>query len=63
MQDQWESAYPGIIGTVVKQLTLATGRSPEQGAYSALYAAISPEVIEKDYNGFYLSDPVSLSCA
>jgi len=59
MQDQWEAAYPGILGTVVKYVTLATGRSPEQGSYSALYAALSDEVIEKDYNGFYLSDPAT----
>lgn len=33
------------------------GRDVEQGSYSALYAALSPEVIEKGYNGYYLSDP------
>lgn len=58
MQDQWESAYPGILGKILKNATLAMGRDPEQGSYSALYAALSPDVIAKNWNGFYLSDPV-----
>jgi hypothetical protein len=59
MQTQWESAYPGLLGKVLKNLMFAAGRDPEQGAYSALYAALSDEVIEKGWNGWYLSDPVS----
>ena len=59
MQNQWEAAYPGILGKVVKNITLAMGRDPEQGAYSALYASLSNEIVEKDYNGAYFSDPVS----
>jgi hypothetical protein len=58
MQDQWEDAYPGIKGTIMKYVTLAGGRDPEQGSYSALYAALSKEIVEKDYNGTYFSDPV-----
>jgi hypothetical protein len=42
----------------VKNITLAMGRDPEQGAYSALYASLSNEIVEKDYNGAYFSDPV-----
>ena len=61
MQEQWEAAYPGIMGKIMKTVTYATGRSPEQGAYSALYAGLSDEVVEKDWNGYYFSDPVSLS--
>lgn len=57
MQEQWEAAYPGILGKMLKTMTYATGRSPEQGAYSALYAALSNEVVEKDWNGYYFSDP------
>lgn len=56
------SSFPPIkqwcTGKIVKYLTLAGGRSPEQGSYSALYAALSPEVVEKEWNGVYLSDPV-----
>ncbi|WVR04346.1 hypothetical protein IAU60_001347 [Kwoniella sp. DSM 27419] len=59
MQDQWEAAYPGILGTIAKYVTLAGGRSPEQGSYSALYAALSPEVVDKEWNGYYLSDPAT----
>ena len=58
MQDQWEAAYPGIIGKISRNLTLAFGRDPEQGCYSALYAGLSDEVVQKNYNGVYLSDPV-----
>lgn len=58
MQGQWEDAYPGILGKIIKNVTLAGGRDPEQGAYSALYAALSNEIVEKDYNGAYFSDPV-----
>ena len=61
MQDQWEEAYPGFLGKLMKGFALATGRDPEQGAYSALYSALSDEVIQKDYNGYYLNDPVSES--
>jgi hypothetical protein len=60
MQDQWEAAYPGIKGKIIKNITLAGGRDPEQGSYSALYAGLSNEVVEKDYNGVYLSDPVRI---
>jgi NAD(P)-dependent dehydrogenase (short-subunit alcohol dehydrogenase family) len=60
MQAQWKDAYPGIVGKVLMNGMLAFGRDPEQGAYSALYAALSPEVVEKGWNGVYLSDPVSL---
>jgi len=58
MQDQWEDAYPGILGKIMKNVTLAGGRDPEQGSYSALYASLSPEIVSKDWNGVYLSDPV-----
>lgn len=61
MQDQWEAAYPGVIGTVSKNVTLAFGRDPEQGSYSALYAGLSDEIVQKDYNGAYFSDPVCQS--
>jgi len=60
MQQQWEDAYPGITGKIVKAFTLASSRSPEQGSYSGLYAACSDEVVEKKYNGVYLSDPGKL---
>jgi hypothetical protein len=60
MQDQWEAAYPGIVGKMAKYLTLAGGRDPEQGSYSALYAALSKEVVDNKWNGVYLSDPVSI---
>jgi len=57
MQEQWEAAYPGMLGKVAKNVMYAFGRSPEQGSYSALYAALSNEIVEKDWNGYYFSDP------
>lgn len=61
MQQQWESAYPGLTGKIIKNVSLALGRDPEQGSYAGLWAAISPEIIEKGYNGYYFTDPVSNS--
>jgi hypothetical protein len=36
---------------------LAVGRDVEQGSYSALYAATSPEVEEKGWNRYYFANP------
>lgn len=57
MQQQWKDAYPGLFGKLVSWSQLAMGRDVEQGSYSALYAATSPEVEEKGWNGYYLIDP------
>jgi hypothetical protein len=48
---------PGIVGAAIKAVSVGFSRSPEQGSYSGLYAALSDEVIEKNYNGYYLIDP------
>lgn len=57
MQQQWKDAYPGITGKILTQAMLFAGRSPEQGSYSALWALTSPEIEEKDLNGYYFNDP------
>ena len=57
MQQQWKDAYPGLTGKLITAVMLASGRDVEQGSYSALYAATSPEVEEKGWNGYYLNDP------
>jgi NAD(P)-dependent dehydrogenase (short-subunit alcohol dehydrogenase family) len=57
MQQQWKDAYPGLFGKIVTATMLATGRNVQQGSYSALYAATSPEVEEKGWNGYYFTDP------
>jgi NAD(P)-dependent dehydrogenase (short-subunit alcohol dehydrogenase family) len=63
MQQQWKDAYPGITGQILSNAMLFAGRDVEQGSYSALWAATAPEIEDKDMNGFYFSDPVSLeSC-
>jgi NAD(P)-dependent dehydrogenase (short-subunit alcohol dehydrogenase family) len=56
MQQQWKDAYPGLLGKMLTAMMLAVGRDVETGAYSALYAALSPEIEEKGYNGYYFSD-------
>jgi hypothetical protein len=56
MQQQWKDAYPGLFGKMVSAAMIAVGRSVEQGAFSALYAATSPEIEEKGWNGYYFSD-------
>lgn len=57
MQQQWKDAYPGLFGKMVTAAMLAGGRDVEQGSYSALYAATSPEIEEKGWNGYYFADP------
>jgi len=56
MQQQWKDAYPGLFGKLVTAVMLAGGRDVEQGSYSALWAASSPEIEEKGYNGYYFQD-------
>jgi len=57
MQQQWKEAYPGLLGKLLSNVMLAGGRNVEQGSFSALYAATSPEIEEKGWNGYYFSDP------
>ncbi|KAH1488217.1 hypothetical protein KXX06_003574 [Aspergillus fumigatus] len=47
------SVHPGALLTTAM---LAVGRNVEQGSFSALYAATSPEIEEKGWNGYYFSD-------
>ena len=60
MQQQWKDAYLGITGKLLSNAMLFAGRDVEQGSYSALWAATSPEIEEKDMNGWYFNDPVSI---
>lgn len=57
MQDQWKDAYPGITGHLISWAIKSVGRSPEQGAFSALWALTAPEITEQDKNGGYFTDP------
>lgn len=61
MQNQWKDAYPGVAGTLLKKMAIATSRSPEQGAYSGLYAACSDDIVKNKWNGEYFQDAVRLS--
>ncbi|OKL56471.1 hypothetical protein UA08_08201 [Talaromyces atroroseus] len=57
MQQQWKDAYPGLLGKLLTTSMLTIGRNPEQGSCSALYAAISSEIEQKNWNGYYLTNP------
>ncbi|KAI9373462.1 hypothetical protein BJX61DRAFT_533130 [Aspergillus egyptiacus] len=57
MQQQWKDAYPGLLGRLITTVMTSLSRSPEQGSFSALYAATSPEIEEKGWNGYYFTDP------
>ncbi|KAK4055010.1 hypothetical protein OIO90_003351 [Microbotryomycetes sp. JL221] len=59
MQEQWDS-YGALGKYVLKPVMFFAGRSPEQGSYSGIYAATSPEIVEKNWNGFYFDDPASI---
>ncbi|KAK4215163.1 hypothetical protein QBC37DRAFT_372291 [Rhypophila decipiens] len=57
MQDQWKDPDLGITGQLISWAMKSVGRSPEQGAYSALWALTAPDISEKDQNGGYYTDP------
>lgn len=57
MQHQWKDAYPGLTGKLITAAMLAVGRDVEQGSFSALWAATSPEIENKGWNGYYFTDP------
>jgi NAD(P)-dependent dehydrogenase (short-subunit alcohol dehydrogenase family) len=58
MQQQWKDAYPGLFGNMLSWAMTTIGRDVEQGSYSALWAATSPEIEEKNLQGYYFVDPV-----
>jgi len=58
MQQQWKDAYPGLFGNMLSWAMTTIGRDIEQGSYSALWAATSPEIEDKDLQGYYFVDPV-----
>lgn len=55
MQQQWKDAYPGLLGKLLTTAMLAVGRNVEQGSFSALYAATSPEIEERGGMGITLA--------
>lgn len=57
MQQQWKEAYPGLLGKLLTTAMLTISRDAEQGCFSALYAATSAEIVEKNWNGYYFTDP------
>jgi len=63
MQQQWKDAYPGLFGKLLSWGMQSMGRDIEQGAYSAVWAATSPDVEEKKLQGMYFIDPVSYCSA
>lgn len=60
MQSQWKEAYPGLLGKLIYTAMVSSSRNVEQGSFCTLYAATSPEIEEKDWNGYYFTDPGQL---
>lgn len=60
MQRHFREAYPNLAGEIATDISILLSRSPEQGAYCTWYAATSPEVEEKQWNGVYLNNPGKL---
>ncbi|KAK6860899.1 hypothetical protein PG995_004535 [Apiospora arundinis] len=60
MKQQGKDSYPELLGNLLTAAMFFGGRDLELGPYSALYAAISPEIEEKGWNGYYFSEPGQL---
>lgn len=56
MQEQWKEAYPSGVGAAIQTVTEFFGRSPEQGSYSALWAATTDEVVANNWQAAYVQD-------
>lgn len=57
IQDQLKESYGETMGTVMKWLQSPMYRTPAEGSLASLWAAVSPEVEEKNYQGVYVTDP------
>jgi len=56
MQEQWQDSYPGLMGKSIEAVTEFFGRSPEQGARSALWCCTAPEIVENNHQAAYVQD-------
>lgn len=57
IQDQPLEAFGWLPGMAIKYLTMPFMRTPEGGSLGTLWAALSPEIEEKDIQGAYITDP------
>lgn len=57
IQDQIKESFGQTMGTILKWLQAPMMRTPAEGSLATLWAAVSPEVEEKNYQGVYVSDP------
>ncbi|KZV83935.1 NAD(P)-binding protein [Exidia glandulosa HHB12029] len=57
IQEQIKEAFGSILGTVLLTLQKPLLRNVDEGSLGTLWAAVSPEVEEKGYQGVYISDP------
>lgn len=60
MQYQYQEAYPGLFGKFLTLVNLGISKTLEQGATSALFAAMSPDIEKNDWNGVYIDDWVCI---
>ncbi|KAG8890414.1 hypothetical protein FRB98_008449 [Tulasnella sp. 332] len=57
IQDQVKSAFGQVLGTILTTLQTPFLRTPGEGSIGTLWAALSPEIEEKNYQGVYIPDP------
>lgn len=57
IQEQPKQAFGYLPGVALKYLTLPFMRSPEGGSLGTLWAALDPDVVDKNLNGAYITDP------
>ncbi|KAG8985119.1 hypothetical protein FRB93_006071 [Tulasnella sp. JGI-2019a] len=57
IQDQVKSAFGETFGSILLTLQTPFLRTPEEGSIGTLWAALAPEVEEKNYQGVYIPDP------
>ena len=57
IQDQPKEAFGYLPGLALKYLTMPFMRTAEGGSLGTLWAAIDPEIEEKNLQGVYVTDP------
>ncbi|KAI0637733.1 hypothetical protein C8Q77DRAFT_1048760 [Trametes polyzona] len=59
LQKTWSETY-GLVGKVIEKVSVAVGKSAEEGAEASLWAATSTDITEQnwtDFQGNYYSEP------
>jgi NAD(P)-dependent dehydrogenase (short-subunit alcohol dehydrogenase family) len=57
IQEQIKMSFGQTMGTIIQALQAPMMRTPAEGSISTLWAAVAPEIEEKNLQGVYVSDP------